>query len=438
MVVIQEHDAHGPLLASVLVLMDERPAGLWRQPEFLKLWAASAISDVGSQITVVALPLIAALTLRATAWEMGLLSAAGSAPILLVGLLAGVWVDRLRRRPMLIAADVGRALLLLAIPLTSVIGALRIEILYVVALLVGTLTVLFDVAYLSFLPSLVERDRLVEGNSKLEATSSAAQVAGPGLGGVLVGVLGAAFAVLLDALSFVMSALFIAGIRVREAPLAAAGGRPGMMAEIREGLRVVLTHRILRVLVGSSATSNLFGRMFLAVYVLYMTRDLGLGPVGVGLVFATGGVGALVGALAAAPVTRLLGPGPTMIWAQLLFGLTGMAVPLAVLVPRVALPMVVASEFGQWMAVTVYYINVVSVRQALTPDRLLGRVNATTRFLGGGALPIGALMGGALGEVIGLPLTLVVAEFGMLLAFLWLLLSPVRALRELPTTDHPR
>ncbi len=150
---------------------------------------------------------------------MGLLSAAGSAPIVLVGLLAGVWVDRVRRRPTLIAADVGRAVLLLAIPLASLAGALRIEILYAVALLVGLLTVLFDVAYLSFLPSLVERSQLIEGNSKLEATSSAAQVAGPGLGGLLVGTLGAAFAVLLDALSFVVSALFIAAIRVKEASL---------------------------------------------------------------------------------------------------------------------------------------------------------------------------------------------------------------------------
>jgi MFS family permease len=416
--------------------MAERPTTLARQPEFLKLWAASAISDIGSQITVVALPLIAALTLSASAWEMGLLSAAGSAPIVLVGLLAGVWVDRVRRRPMLIAADAGRAVLLLAIPLASVAGVLRIEMLYAVALLVGVLTVLFDVAYLSFLPSLVERSQLIEGNSKLEATSSAAQVTGPGLGGLLVGTLGAAFAVLLDALSFVVSALFIAAIRVKEVSLP-PHDRAGMMAEIGEGLRVVFTDRILRVLVGCSATTNLFGRMFLAVYVLYMTRDLGLGPVGVGLVFSTGGVGALVGALAAERVTRRFGPGPTMTWAQFLFGLTGMAVPLAVLLPRVALPMVVASEFGQWLAVTIYYVNVVSVRQALIPDRLLGRVNATARFVGGGALPIGALLGGALGEAIGLPLTLVVAEFGMLLAFLWLFLSPVRSLRELPTRRHP-
>ena len=415
---------------------ESRAGGLWRHPGFLRFWAASAVSDVGSQVSALALPLIAALTLGATPWQMGLLSAAGSVPTLLVGLFAGVWVDRVRRRPLLVAADLGRAALLLTIPVASVSGLLRIEILYVVALSAGVLTVLFDVTFLAFVPSLVERERLVEANSKLEATSSAAQVAGPGLGGVLVGALGAAFAVLIDALSFVASALFIAGVRVTEA--APAGGRTGVAAEIGEGLRLVLTQRILRVLAGCSATTNLFGRMFLAVYVLFMTRDLGLGSVGVGLVFATGGFGALAGALVAGPVARRFGPGPTMIVAQLLFGLTGMAVPLAVLVPRIALPMIVGSEFGQWMAVTVYYVNAVSVRQAMIPDRLQGRVNATMRFIAGGALPIGALSGGALGGVIGLPLTLVVAEFGMLLACLWLLLSPVRGLRVLPTLDSAR
>lgn len=410
-----------------------RPGGLWQHPGFLKFWVASAISDVGSQVSALALPLIAALTLGATPWQMGLLSAAGSVPALLVGLFAGVWVDRLRRRPLMITADLGRAALLLTIPVASALGLLRIELLYLVALSAGVLTVLFDVTYLAFIPSLVGRDRLVDANSKLEATASVAQVVGPGLGGALVGALGAAYAVLIDALSFVASALFISGVSLAEP--APAGGRTGVATEIGEGLRLVLTHNVLRVLAGCSATTNLFGRMFLAVYVLYMTRDLGLGSVGVGLVFATGGVGALAGAVVAGPVTQRFGPGPVMIVAQLLFGLFGMAVPLAVLVPRVALPMIVASEFSQWMAVTVYYVNAVSARQAMIPARLQGRVNATMRFAAGGALPIGALIGGALGGVIGLPLTLVVAEFGMLLAFLWLLLSPVRSLRVLPTLD---
>ena len=410
-------------------------ASLWSHPAFLRLWTASAISDIGSQVSALALPLIAALMLDATAWQMGLLSAAESAPTLLVGLFAGVWVDRRRRRSVMIAADLGRAALLLIVPLASVLGALRIELLYAVALAAGALTVLFDVSHLSYLPSLVDRDRLVEGNSKLEVTASIAQVVGPGAGGVLVKLVGAPLAVLVDAVSYVASALFLLAIRVAEPPPATPGERPGIAAAIGEGLRAVLTHPLLRVLAGCSATTNLFGRMFLAVYILYMARDLGLSAVGVGAVFATGGLGSLAGALVAGPATRRFGPGPTMIGAQLVFGLTGILVPLAMLVPRAAIAMVVAAEFGQWMSVIVYYVNAVSVRQALTPDRLRGRVNATMRFIAGGMLPIGALIGGALGTILGLPVTLVVAAFGMLLAVLWLYLSPVRALRALPAIE---
>jgi MFS family permease len=417
--------------------MAPRFARLWHHREFLKFWTGSAISDVGSQVTALALPLIAALTLDATPWQMGLLTASGSAPVLLVGLFAGVWVDRLRRRPLMIATDVGRAVVLSAIPLAAIAGVLRMEILYGVMLLAGSLTVLFDVAHLSFVPSLVTADRLVEANSKIETTSAAAQVAGPSLGGVLVSVLGAPFAVLVDALSFLCSALFVTWTRVAEPAPASRGARSGVLREIGEGLRVVIRDGIRRALAGCSATTVLFGRMFLAVYVLYMTRHLGLSAVGVGLVFGTGGIGSLIGSIVAAPIARRFGPGRTMIGAQVAFGLTGLFVPVAVLVPAVALPMIVASEFCQWMALLVYYVNAISVRQAITPDRLQGRVNATMRFLAGGANPIGALIGGASGSAIGVPLTLVIACSGMLLSFLWLLLSPVRHLHGGESCNPP-
>ncbi|HMH50624.1 MAG TPA: MFS transporter [Candidatus Acidoferrum sp.] len=411
-------------------------ASLWRHREFLKFWAGSAISDVGSQVTALAVPLIAALTLDATPWQMGLLSAAGGAPILLVGLFAGVWVDRVRRRPVMIATDLGRAVLLLIIPLAAVTGVLRIEILYAVLLLTGALTVLFDVANMSLLPSLVVTpDRIVEGNTKLQSTAAAAQVVGPSVGGVLVSLFTAPFALLVDALSFLISAAFIARTNVPEAAPDTRGASAGVVSEIAEGVRVVVDDRVLRALAGASATTILFGRMFMAVYVLYMTRVLGWTAVGVGLVFATGGVGSLAGSVVAEPLARRFGPGPTMIGAQVAFGLIGMMVPLAVLVPSWALPMIVASEFGQWMAILVYFVVAISVRQAITPDRVLGRVNATMRFLAGGANPIGAVIGGALGALIGVPLTLVVASFGMLLGFLWLLLSPVRELFVMPATN---
>jgi MFS family permease len=410
--------------------------GLWRDREFLKFWAASAISDVGSQVSTLALPLIAALLLGATPWQMGLLSAAGAAPVLVMGLFAGVWVDRLRRRPVMIAADVARAVLLLAIPLASALGLLTIEILYAVALLTGSLAVLFDVAFLSFIPSLVREEELIDANSKLEMTSSTAQVAGPGLGGLLIGALGAPFAVLIDALSFLGSALFllVTGVAEVDPPRA---GREGVLAEIREGLAVVVRHPILGALARCSATTSLFSGVFLSVYVLYMTRDLRLGPVAVGFVFATGGAGSLAGALVAGRLAGRYGPGPAMLHAILLFGLSGLAIPLAVLAPRVALPMVVAAEFAQWMMIVVYYVNAVSVRQAIAPDRLRGRVNATMRFLARGAFPLGSLMGGGLGDAIGVPATLVVAAGGLLLPFAWLWLSPVRDLRAMPTSGRP-
>jgi MFS family permease len=410
--------------------------GLWRDREFLKFWAASAISDVGSQVSTLALPLIAALMLGATPWQMGLLSAAGAAPVLIVGLFAGVWVDRLRRRPVMIAADVARAGLLLAVPLASAAGVLTIELLYAVTLLAGALAVLFDVAFLSFIPSLVRGEELLDANGKLELTSSTAQVAGPGIGGLLVSALGAPFAVLVDALSFLGSALFLLRTRVTEA-LPARAARGGVLAEIREGLAVVVGHPILGALARCSATTSLFSAMFLAVYVLYMTRDLGLGPVAVGLVFATGGVGSLAGALTAGWAARRYGPGPTMLHAILLFGLTGMAVPLAVLVPRVALPMVVGSEFAQWMMIVIYYVTAVSVRQAIAPHRLQGRVNATMRFLSRGVFPIGSVAGGWLGGLIGVPWTLVVAACGFLFSVVWLLVSPVPGLRAMPESRSP-
>ena len=412
------------------------PRSLWRQRAFLTYWSASAISDLGSQITALALPLIGALTLNATPWQMGVLTASTTLPILLVGLFAGVWVDRMRRRPVLIAADIGRALLLLTVPIASVGGFLTIELLCVVALLVGALNVFFDLAHLAFLPVLVERENLVEGNAKLEVTAAGAQVAGPSLGGALVGLLGAPFAVLLDALSFVLSGWLIQRVRAIEPPPAPVTTRPSMWADIREGFRLVLAQPMLRAMMAASATMNFFGRMFLAVYVLFMARDLGLSPFAIGLILATGGVGSLAGALVSGPLTKRLGPGPMLVLSQLAFGLTGLLVPLAFLLPKLAIVMLVASEFGQWMAVIVYYVNAVSIRQAITPDHVQGRVNATIRFLGGGMLPIGALVGGAVGGVIGLPWTLVVAELGCLLGFVWLVLSPVRELRTLSGVDQ--
>jgi MFS family permease len=398
--------------------------------DFLLLWSAYAISSLGSYVTLVALPLVAALTLDAGPEQMGLLAAAETAPFLLAGLFAGVGVDRWPRRPVLIGADLGRAATLLTVPVAAGLDLLDLRLLYGVALVTGTLTTFFDVAHASFVPVLVRSDALVAANSRLHGTGATAQVAGPSVAGLLVGLVTAPFAVLVDAASFLISAALLLRVRVREPKREQVGERLDLRLEIGEGVRAVLGDRTLRAVAACSATTSLAGFTFLAVYILFMARELGLSSTGIGLVLSTGGVGALIGAALAGPAARRFGQGTAMIGAQVLFGVTGLAVPLAVLAPRVALPLVVASEFLQWLTYTVYVVNAVSLRQAVTPDRLQGRVNATFRFLAGGAQPLGSLLGGLLGGLIGLPLTLIVAELGMLTGFLWLFFSPVRRSAE--------
>jgi MFS family permease len=408
------------------------PAGLWRQADFLKLWSGQTVSQFGSQVTQLALPLTAALTLGATASQMGILGAAEFAPFLLFGLFAGVWVDRLPRRRILIAADLGRAVLLGLIPLAAWLGVLRMELLYAVGFLAGVLTVFFDVAYQSYLPELVDRSRLVEGNAKLEVSRSVAQVAGPGLGGALVQLLTAPIAVAVDAVSFFASALFLTGLRHAE-PHAPARPHAHLWSEIREGLGVVLGNPLLRAIAGCTATSNLFSNIGMAVYVLYVTRELGVTPALLGVVFGVGSCGALVGALLASRIADWIGLGPTIVGAAILFPVGGLLVVAAGGTPLIVAATLIAGWAATSFTSPIYNVNQVSLRQAITPDRLQGRMNATMRFIVWGTIPIGALAGGFLGDAIGLRATLLVSALGGGLACLWVLLSPVSRLRAQPT-----
>lgn len=400
-------------------------SGLWSQPDFVRFWTADTLSWIGSQINLLALPLIAALTLDASAFEVGALAAAGQAPLFLLGLFAGAWVERRKRRPILIAADLARAILLLTIPIAALFDQLSMPLLYAVAFSVGIFSVFFDVSYLSFLPALVGRDRLVEANSKLEASASGAQVAGPFLGGVMVGLLSAPFAILIDALSYLASAVLLRRIETVEPAPEAPAEHESIWQQIGQGLRFVGHEPTLRALAGCSAVTNFSGWVFLAVYILFMERELGLGATAIGLVFASGGVGALIGSIFAERLATRFGTGWTLVGAQFGFGATGLLVPLAVLIPSAGLPLVVAAEFLQWMMLLIYAVNAISLRQRITPDALLGRVNATFTFVARGVVPIGSLVGGILGGAIGLPMTLVVGEIGMFLAVGWLLVSPL-------------
>jgi len=407
-------------------------SGLWRRPDFLKLWLGQTVAQCGSQVSDLAVPLTAALLLGATPGQMGLLRASTFAPYLLVGLLAGVWVDRLPRRPILILGDVGRAVLLASIPAAWLLGWLSITQLYVVGLLAGTLTVFFEIGYQSYLPTLIERHELVEGNSKLETSRSLAFVAGPSLAGGLVQALSAPLAVVTNAVTFAVSAMCLFLITAPEPVNRRVSDRASVREEIWQGLRAVLGDRVLRPLAASTAVFNFFFNTLFAVYILYLTRELGVMPAVLGVILAAFGVGGILGALTAASAARWFGLGPAIIGALFLSSVGATLVPIAggSLALMVALLALGSGVFGA--GVVSYMVNALSLRQAITDDSLQGRVNATMRFIMWGAIPLGALAGGALGDALGLRSTLLIGALGTPLGGVCLLCSPVRALREPP------
>lgn len=410
--------------------------GLWRHPDFLKLWAGETISLLGSQVSLLAMPLVAALTLHATPLQMGALGTVQYIPWLLVGLFAGAWVDRLRRRPIMVVADLGRAVLLGLIPLAAMAGVLRVEYLYVVGFLVGIMNVFFEVAYTAYLPTLVPHDRLVEGNSKLQVSASVAEIGGPGLAGGLIQLVTAPLAIAVDALSFLVSALSLTWIGTPESMPAPADDSRNILAEIREGLRLVFSNPILRAFALASVTSNFFVDVHLAVFVLYATRELGIPPLILGGIYAIGSLGGLFGSLLAERLANRLGLGRVIVGAQILVTLAVLAIPLSGRQSWIAVPIIVIAEALWGFAVVVYVVNTVSLRQAITPNQFQGRVAASLRFVTWGISPLGFMLGGILGEIIGLQATLLVAGVGPFLSIAWLVLSPVPGLRE-PHTPEP-
>ena len=424
------------------VTTQPRPS-LLRHPNFMKLWAGETVSQFGTQVTFLALPLIAATTLEVSPFEFGLLATIEFLPFILLSLPAGVWVDRMRRRPILIAGDLVRAVSLATIPVAFAFDALTIWQLYLVGFANGCATVFFDVAYQSYLPALVDRDQIVEGNAKLETSRSAAQITGPGLAGVLIGAFSAPFALVLDALSFVVSAVFLVGIRRHEpAPkrrVDELGNKPSMRTEIMEGLRYVGGHRFLRSIAATTGSSNFFSNIAFSILVLYLVRELGFSPEVLGLAFSLGAVGFLLGALTSSRIAARFGVGRTIVGSAFTFGPSVLLVALA---PRdLAFPFVAASGFLGGFGGAVYNINQVSLRQAITPERMQGRMNATMRFIVWGTIPVGAILGGFLGGAIGLLPTIWIGAIGGLFAFVPVALSPVRSIREMPAPvdgDEPR
>ena len=415
--------------------------GLWRHSDFLKLWSAETISQFGSQISGLALPLVAILVLDASAFEVAALGTIEFLPFILFTLPAGVWVDRLPRRPILIAGDFGRAALLATIPAAYFADALTLWQLYVVGFLVGICTVFFDVAYQSYLPALVTREHIIDGNSKLEISRSSAQIGGPGVGGALVEIFTAPYAVLLDAVSFVASGLFVLRIRVQEERTVvtrADGEKPSLWTELKEGLRFVLGNPNLRAQAGCTATSNLFFSLGFSIVLVYFVRVLDLSPGVIGIVLSVGAAGSLMAAFTARRISTRFGIGPTTIAVTLLQGPAMLLIPLAPV--DAPIPFLIASQLILGFVIVVYNIVQVSYRQAICPPRLQGRMNSVMRFLVWGTIPVGTLAGGALGTWVGLRETIVLSAIGGGASFLWILFSPQRALREMPEPieEEPR
>ena len=399
---------------------------LWRDGEFLKLWWGQFISETGSQVSVLALPTVAILVLAATPFEVGLLEAFGFLAFPVLGLVAGVWVDRLRRRPVLIVCDILRLIALGSVPVAFLLHVLTIGQLYAVALLVGVGTVFFDVAYQSYLPALISRSDLLEGNSKLQVTGSVAQMAGPALAGLLIQFVGAARAVTADAASFLVSVLSLWWIRRPEPDPrpASAEGRAGFFSEMWEGIRFVLGNQTISRIAGCTSTSNLGGNIFFAVFLIYAYRVLHISPGVIGVIFGAGAVGGLLGALIASWVPSRIGLGPTLFVSIVLGSLSMILVPFAQL--GFAIPLLFASMFIGSFTNPVYNINQVSLRQAITPDRVQGRMNATVRTIIWGTIPIGAFIGGIIGTAYGLLTALWVGIAVSALSGLWILSGPIR------------
>jgi MFS family permease len=407
--------------------------GLWRHPDFLRLWGAQAVSAVGSRITRTALPILAVVTLRATPGELAVLSALGVAPSVLVGLLVGGRVDRSRKRSLLVGADLVRAALVATIPFAAWLGVLSMPQLYGVAAAVGAASALFAIADNSYLPALVTADQLVEGNARLEATEAVAEAAGPGIAGALVQALTAPVAIAIDALSYLWSAALLGRIRTREAPLApSAGGASaarGVVHDVRVGFRACLAHPVLGPTLMADALAYLFGGFFLALYMLLVLRTLGLPPTVVGLVIGVGGIGAFAGALLAPALGRRLGTGAAMVLALALGQGAVLLIPLAVHARALAVPLLVLQQLVGDACLAAYAVHAVSLRQRMLPAELLGRASAAAHATTGGALALGALLAGPVAAAFGPTAAAWIGACGGLLAVPPLLASPVRRAR---------
>lgn len=404
---------------------------LWRNTDFRKLWAGQTVSELGSVVTRTAVPLVALIVLGAGPFQMALLIVAASLAVLLVGLFAGAWVDRLRRRPLLIWADAVRAVLLFSIPLAYLAGVLRIEQLYVVVFIEGCLGALFDAAYPAYVPSLIGVDRVVEGNSKLATSSSLAEIGGPGLAGGLVQAIGPPLAVLVDAISFVVSAITLLLIRRPEPSRPPRTSTTPIRAEILEGLRLIRRHAVVLPLTLRSVTAHVAGSFYGVLYTIYLINELHLSPLLLGIVVSAGGVGSLIGSLFASRIIGRFGLGPALIWTAIGAAVIGVLTPLAGGPLLLATLMVFLPQLIGDGLQTIEGVAELSLIQGVIPDRILGRVNANLEvFSHGIAYPLGALGAAVVAGWIGVRGGIAIGWAGMAISILLLVFSPLPGIRR--------
>lgn len=406
--------------------------GVLSNPDFTKLFIGETISQIGSQVTQFTMPLVAIITLNASALEVGVLNALKFVPVIVVAIFAGVWLDRRQRRPVMIACALGNVALIGLVPISSVAGFLSIGLLYVVITLTGSLTVIFDVGALSYVPSLVERDQLSDGNSKLQASGYFAGVAGPGLAGLIVGLITAPITLSIDAVSYLFSAAGLITIVKREPAQEKRADQPSIRHSLAEGFRAVYGTKLLRILLGQSATLNVGFGAVSTIFTLYAVRVLGFTPDKLGLALGSLAAGAFFGSLFAARVQRLIGLPMTLTLA--IVGVC--ASPLLLLIPRnadvVSLLLAMLAWLGHGFGIGMWNVNTITLRQVLTPMRLLARMNATYRMVLFGALPVGALLAGLLGNAVGYWHATLISVLALTTPMAWLTFSPIFRLKELP------
>jgi MFS family permease len=407
------------------------PSLLRENPRFRRFWLGQSASLLGDQVTVIALPLVAVLVLDASAAQMGYLFAVELAPNLLFSLHAGAWADRRgRKRQIMIATDLGRAALLGSLPLAYAFDALTFPHMLAVGFLMGTLSVVFQVSYSSLFVALVPRERFVEGNSIINGSRALSYVAGPSVGGVLVQVLSAPVTLVVDTCSYLASALFLRSVQVEE-PVPEAPGK----GHVAAGIRWVLGNPIVRAALGATATINFFNFVFFALFILYATKSLDVAPGTLGLVLGAGAAGGVLGSLVTGRISRRIGLGPAFALGCVVFPAPLLLVPLAGGPKPVVLACLFLAEFGAGFGVMLLDITAGAIAAAVIPDRLRSRISGAYMVVNYGVRPLGALVGGALGSWIGLRPTLWIATAGALLGILWLLPSPILALRTLPDAE---